>query len=233
MKSGGPVKKVKTMAKGGQMGIPQTGPTGPNYQGVDTMQKGGMIKKQDGGRVGAYDEILKRKVKKNLAGSTVTKQTSRSYDPRSEEMSVTKTKTVTPKNAKAGDTVRQKSKSKITLSQKVLDNQKVGGSVKKMAKGGSAFGMLSVKAGIDKNPGKTFADKIAGAKKKVKLTKKQFGGATSNNTVPSRTLENLGMFIGGGLGTALAARKQNQPMSEKKKERVLARQQKKAARKSK
>jgi len=28
----------------------------------------------------------------------------------------------------------------------------------------SNFGMLSVKAGIDKNPGETYADKIAGAK---------------------------------------------------------------------
>ena len=52
MKSGGPVKKVKSMAQGGQMyGVPQTGPTGPNYQGVDTMRNGGMVKKQDGGRV--------------------------------------------------------------------------------------------------------------------------------------------------------------------------------------
>lgn len=41
------------------------------------------------------------------------------------------------------------------------------------------------------------------------------------------------MFIGGGLATALAARKQNQPMTEKKKQKVLAKQQKRAARKSK
>ena len=82
MKSGGTVKKVKKMAAGGQMyGIPQTGPTGPNYQGVDTMKKGGTIKK-------------------------------------------------------------------------------------KMAKGGSSFGMLSVKAGVDKNPKPTAADRIAGAKMK-------------------------------------------------------------------
>ena len=50
MKSGGAVtkikKKVKTMAKGGTMGIPQTGPTGPNIQGVDTMKKGGMVRKK-------------------------------------------------------------------------------------------------------------------------------------------------------------------------------------------
>ena len=37
----------------------------------------------------------------------------------------------------------------------------------KKAKSGGEFGMLSVKAGIDKNPNPTFADKIAGAKKKA------------------------------------------------------------------
>jgi len=51
MRNGGPVtkikKKVTTMAKGGTMGgIPQTGPTGPNIQGVDTMKKGGMVRKK-------------------------------------------------------------------------------------------------------------------------------------------------------------------------------------------
>ena len=93
-KCGGSVKK---MAKGGSMkttvgsksaksfitGIPNSGPTGPNYQGVDTMKKGGMVKK-------------------------------------------------------------------------------------KYAKGGSSFGMLSVKAGIDKNPKPTAADRIAGATRKMK-----------------------------------------------------------------
>jgi hypothetical protein len=89
MKSGRVVKKVKKMAQGGQMyGIPQTGPTGPNYQGVDTMKRGGAIKK-------------------------------------------------------------------------------------KMAKVGSSFGMLSVKAGIDKNPKPTAADRIAGAKMKMKMRKKK------------------------------------------------------------
>jgi len=48
--------------------------------------------------------------------------------------------------------------------------QRRGGSTKtKMAKGGAtSFGMLSVKAGIDKNPKPTAADRIAGAKKKNK-----------------------------------------------------------------
>jgi hypothetical protein len=48
------------------------------------------------------------------------------------------------------------------------DTMKKGGSAKKYAKGGSTFGMLSVKAGIDKNPKPTAADRIAGAKKKKK-----------------------------------------------------------------
>jgi hypothetical protein len=51
---------------------------------------------------------------------------------------------------------------------------KKGGMVKKKyAKGGSAFGMLSVKAGIDKNPKPTAADRIAGAK----MNKKKMGGS--------------------------------------------------------
>ena len=56
MSCGGKVKKAKmgttvgkATPKGQIYGIPQTGPTGPNYQGVNTMQKGGMVKKQDGG----------------------------------------------------------------------------------------------------------------------------------------------------------------------------------------
>jgi len=36
----------------------------------------------------------------------------------------------------------------------------------KMSNGGTPFGMLSVKAGIDKNPKPTQADRIAGATKK-------------------------------------------------------------------
>ncbi len=41
-------------------------------------------------------------------------------------------------------------------------------------KGGSTFGMLSIKAGVDKNPRATAADRIAGAK----MSKKKLGGAT-------------------------------------------------------
>lgn len=42
----------------------------------------------------------------------------------------------------------------------------------KKAKGGTSFGMLSVKAGVDKNPNPTQADRIAGAKGMAKAGKK-------------------------------------------------------------
>jgi hypothetical protein len=50
--------------------------------------------------------------------------------------------------------------------------KKMGGKVMKKADKGGAFGMLSVKAGIDKNPNPTAADRIAGATKgKAKMGK--------------------------------------------------------------
>ena len=56
----------------------------------------------------------------------------------------------------------------------MYDN-KNGGKIKKKAKNGTSFGMLSVKAGIDKNPKPTAADRIAGAKKKM-----QYGGEAAS-----------------------------------------------------
>lgn len=44
-----------------------------------------------------------------------------------------------------------------------------------MKKGGTSFGMLSVKAGVDKNPNPTAADRIAGAK----MNKKRNGGTVA------------------------------------------------------
>ena len=75
---------------------------------------------------------------------------------------------------------------------------KKGKDVKKKAKGGgSDFGMLSVKAGIDKNPNATQADRIAGAKmgnrKKAMgggMMRKQFGkGGDTHVTKDGRTVK--------------------------------------------
>ena len=46
------------------------------------------------------------------------------------------------------------------------------GGMKKAENGKTAFGMLSVKAGVDKNPNPTAADRIAGAKGLAKSGKK-------------------------------------------------------------
>jgi len=53
-----------------------------------------------------------------------------------------------------------------------MGSKKKGGATKATyKKGGSTFGMLSVKAGVDKNPKETAADRIAGAK----MGKKKIG----------------------------------------------------------
>jgi hypothetical protein len=260
MKCGGKVK----MATGGAApkpfaaGIPYAAGAGQTDGKNGKMKKGGAIKKmQDGGpiikskktrnvNINSFGDSSASVSKTKRDGTTVTKKTTmeRGYVP-----TASKSKTVTDKQ---GNTISSTSKSadynkaygKIIREGKrvgrnpndegYIDGYKKGGATKKMAKGGS-FGMLSVKAGFDNNPGKSAADRIAGAKmKKGTLTKKQLGGpATPNYPNPTRTLENAALFIGGGLATALAARKQNQPMTQKKKEKVLAKQQKKAARKSK
>lgn len=56
---------------------------------------------------------------------------------------------------------------------------------KPKAKNGTSFGMLSVKKGIDNNPNPTFADKIAGAKKKAKFGKKMQYGGEAASMVPT------------------------------------------------
>lgn len=118
MATGGTVKKVKKMAAGGQMyGIPQTGPTGPNYQGIDTMKKGGVAKAKFGA--------------------------------------------TTPVKASCKNGMVRGADGKCVMERP------------KFQKGGSAFGMLSVKAGVDKNPRPTAADRIAGAK----MNKKKMGGS--------------------------------------------------------
>lgn len=56
-----------------------------------------------------------------------------------------------------------------TANAGIATMKKGGAMKKKMAKGGSTFGMLSVKAGVDNNPNATAADRIAGATKKAKF----------------------------------------------------------------
>jgi len=59
---------------------------------------------------------------------------------------------------------------KLNKEGKLGPKMKMGGAMKK-AKNGTEFGMLSVKAGIDKNPNPTAADRIAGATKGKSMMK--------------------------------------------------------------
>ena len=58
---------------------------------------------------------------------------------------------------------------------------KKGGKMIKKAKNGTSFGMLSVKAGVDKNPKPTAADRIAGAKGLAKYGKMMKKGGKCKN----------------------------------------------------
>jgi hypothetical protein len=72
-----------------------------------------------------------------------------------------------------------------------VGGMKKGGKMVKKAKDGTSFGMLSVKAGIDKNPKPTQADRIAGAKgmakKGAKVAKKMKSGGTVSMQLGSYT----------------------------------------------
>lgn len=66
---------------------------------------------------------------------------------------------------------------------------------KKMKSGGkTSFGMLSVKAGVDKNPNPTAADRIAGAKMKAGKMKK--GGKMKAGGTVGKSLGTYGKVIG-------------------------------------
>ena len=71
----------------------------------------------------------------------------------------------------------------------MIKKAKMGG---KMAKSGGAFGMLSVKAGIDKNPNPTAADRIAGATKKAK------SGTKMKKAMMGTTMMDVPMMKKGG-----------------------------------
>ena len=91
------------------------------------------------------------------------------------------------KKAQKGDTSR---KMGMNFDKKSFDSLpsilgKALPNMKKKAQNGTSFGMLSVKAGVDKNPNPTAADRIAGAKKKAKSGKKMQYGGEAASMVPT------------------------------------------------
>jgi hypothetical protein len=149
--------------KNGIYGVPNAGPTGPNKTGTYDYKKGGSIKKmQKGGKI-------------NYLPSKAAYEKSLSYMGGPDNPPVQ----LEPReiyNAK----MEKKKRSVVNKMYPTTGIPKKGVGAKKYAKGGSSFGMLSVKAGVDKNPKPTAADRIAGAKM-------QNGGTTPRNmTVNSR-----------------------------------------------
>lgn len=88
--------------------------------------------------------------------------------PAKKMVPVAKKKKSYPILADEGDNYNETMKREKELKAKGM--MKMGGTMKK-AKSGTAFGMLSVKAGVDKNPNPTAADRIAGAKGMAKMGK--------------------------------------------------------------
>jgi hypothetical protein len=186
MQCGG-ATKMKKMQTGGSMGIvgmPKYS-NDPRTDAGRTLKKGGVVKKyQDGGSKSKnaaldYDKQM------------LAKQQAENMKIRSKEIGA---KGRQEYNAKINQT-RTNRANTDALNEMYpnyqIGQKKKGGTVKpKMKMGGSSFGMLSVKAGVDKNPNPTAADRIAGAKMK----KAKFGTSVKvqHSPAPGRVRSSSG-----------------------------------------
>jgi hypothetical protein len=190
MKTGGSVKKIKKMADGGStglVGMPRYSNNPRSEQGR-ILKKGGSIKKYpDGGatipglikkdrreimrtpsgKVGVISSI----VGSAAIGAKMIADKIKSKKAEKKEAAEKKKKDSATPKAKFGASVGVKASCKQGMVRGADGNCVM--SRPKFQKGGS-FGMLSVKAGVDKNPNPTAADRIAGAK----MNKKKMGGTT-------------------------------------------------------
>jgi hypothetical protein len=129
-------------------------------------------------------EVLVPKIKKNLTRrrsefEKVVKGSDEALKPLTPEQKVTaKSKGGIKKTVKKiSDIIDAAEKKGLDMTEKKAKGGRVGlklGTKKKsnIDKIKKTFGTLSVRAGIDKNPNPTYADKIAGAKMKKKNKKK-------------------------------------------------------------
>jgi hypothetical protein len=192
MKSGGSVKKVKKMADGGStglVGMPRYSNNPRSEQGR-ILKKGGPIKKMKAGGSSnpcpkgyhweggiCRENTLHSLSSKIGVGTTVAgalgiagKAIVDKIKTKKAEKEKTKKEAETSK-AKFGASVNVKSSCKKGMVRSADGNCVME---RPKFKSGGSFGMLSVKAGIDKNPKPTAADRIAGAK----MNKKKMGGTT-------------------------------------------------------
>jgi hypothetical protein len=184
MKAGGSVKK---MSKGGyapaqkggdnvKMGIygmSNAGTTGPNRTAGYEYKKGGTVKKyQDGGDMGFKKKPLfytkSSKIGAGIIGSGLVGIGAKVIADKIKAKKAAK-KEAEEKKKKAAETPKAKFGASVGVKASCKQGMVRGADGKCVMsrpkfKSGGSFGMLSVKAGIDKNPKPTAADRIAGAK---------------------------------------------------------------------
>jgi len=186
MQAGGSVKKVKKMQTGGgtdMLGMPQYSNNPRTYSGR-MLKKGGAIKKyQDGGdldfkkKPALYTKSAKAGA--GIIGSGLLGIAAKFVVDKIQEKNAAKAAKKAAEEKKKKEAATPKGKFGMSVGVKAsCKNGMVRGadgkcvmSRPKFQKGGS-FGMLSVNAGVDKNPNPTAADRIAGAK----MNKKKMGG---------------------------------------------------------
>lgn len=157
MKKGGTVKKVKKMAQGGQMyGIPQTGTT--NYS-APTMQKGGMMKKYKTGGIEDPKDANKTSAVKSPTQQLASMPRSEYRDLKKGAKREAKLNRIS--SGKQGDRMDNiirtgagvvESAARISRAAADMKKGKKGGSVKKMAAGGSLKPVSADQKGLAKLP---------------------------------------------------------------------------------
>ena len=200
MKAGGSVKKMAkggqalNKAKGfasaqkggdnvkmGIYGMSNAGTTGPNRTAGYDYKKGGAIKKyQEGGDMGFKKKspfhTTSSKLGAGILGSGIVGIGAKFIADKIKEKKAAK-KAAEEQKKKTAETPKAKFGASVGVKASCKNGVVRGADGKcvmsrpKFQKGGS-FGMLSVKAGVDKNPNPTAADRIAGAK----MNKKKMGG---------------------------------------------------------
>lgn len=170
MKKGGPVK-MKKMQPGGSSGpdypVSSVKPLKNKSARIGVGILSGML---SGIGAGVLADVIKKR-KENKAEIQAAKTARK--NARVEKRNARKT-TAASDVKKMGGVKKMQTGGQANLTKTMAgynantSTMKMGGA-KKYAKGGATkFGMLSVKAGIDKNPRPTAADRIAGAKKNAR-----------------------------------------------------------------
>ncbi len=171
-------------------GVPNAGMTGPNRNSqTETMKKGGAkkttAKKPLMKKGGAMKPLRKAQDGDNFQGPVTQEATNKINKDYTRAVGVGPR--VYDQTVKDADDWKNVRENYDRIPKEVFDEYKKGGSVKKTtkkyAKGGSTFGMLSVKAGVDNNPKPTAADRIAGAKMSSPK-KAKFGASVSVQRSP-------------------------------------------------